>query len=320
MAVTALREVQVGVESPWGTSVPATAKLMAVTDASFQLNQSHDVLETLGTLAPAHEIALATSDWSGSVTVAGTYEDLPYFLDSVFGTATPSGTSVPYTYTYTGPTGAVPTSPRIMTVEYGASGAEYELAGGLINGLTIDIEQGQAWRVTTEWMGSTVAASAMAALAERSVNLIRTADTVLKIDNYAGTFGSTSISATLISASLNVTTGRHLKRFVGDIDPGSWGEGKYSSSLSLVCEFNATSKAIVDAMLSASQSKAVRLLATSGTNSATIDYSGTIDGGVTLFDDNEGNITVALNLIGRYDTTNTTWIDFVIENSRSSLT
>ncbi|MCP4099148.1 MAG: hypothetical protein GY748_23240 [Planctomycetaceae bacterium] len=318
MAVTQLRAVQVGKEVVWGTPVAATAKLMAVTDASFQLNQTLDQPSFLGTLAPGQEVALVTSDWSGNVTVAATYEDLPYFFDGLLGIATPSG-SGPYTYDYAGPTTAVPTAPRMFTVEYGAIGAEYNLAGGLITGLNINIEQGQAWRVSADFAGKVMTPSALTALSERDTTLINTVDTALTIDPYAGTVGSTVITATLIGATVGLSSERHHKRFVGGITPDAWGEGQFSSTLTLTCEFNATSKAYVDAMLTAASSKIVQLEATSGTNVATIDFTGYYDGGVTLFDDRDGNITVTFNLVGQYDLTNTSWFDVSIDNSVASL-
>lgn len=318
MAVTVLKKVQLGSEVTWGTSVAATAKLMALEDASFTLHRENYRPEFLGRLDPGAETALVSYDWSGNIDVAGTYEDLPYFLDALYGEVSATGTG-PYVYTYAAPTTAVPTSPRICTIEYGATDYEYELDGGLCTGLNISIEQGQAWRVSSEWMGQTVAASALASLSDRTVNLINTADTSLYIDAYAGTFGSTAVASTLISAEIELTTGRHLKRFVGDAAPGNWGEGKFDSTMTIVCEFNATSKAYLDAMLIASVSKAVRISATSGANIAQLDFSGVIDGDVDMFEDRDGNVTVSFTLVGRYDGTNTMWFDAEITNSVSAL-
>ena len=117
----------------------------------------------------------------------------------------------------------------------------------------------------------------------------------------------------------HIDAGRHLKRFVGDTAPGSWGEGKFDVTGSFVMEFNATSKAYLDALLTAELSKAIRLSATSGTNVAQLDFSGAIDNVDTLFGDRDGNCTVSFDFVGRYDTTNTMWFDVSVTNGVSSL-
>lgn len=317
MANTALRVVQVGKETTWGTGVTATAKLMALLDASANYNQEIYQPDILGTLAPGQYVEVVATDWNASITVAATYEDLPYFFDGFFGTATPSGTG-PYTYSYTGPTTSTP-SPRIFTVEYGTSSGAYQLTGGLINGVTIDIAQGESWKVTADMIGKGVSSVTLASLSDRTVNLIGTGDTTVYIDSYGGTFGSTAVSATVISASIKLTNGRHLKRFIGDTAPGNWGEDKYNVEASMTLEFNSTSKAYVDALLSGAVSKAIRVKASSGSNSATLDMSGIIKDGVQLFGDRDGNITVDLTFSGRYDATNGMWCEAVVVNGVSAL-
>jgi hypothetical protein len=156
--------------------------------------------------------------------------------------------------------------------------------------------------------------NAMAVLADRSVELIRMADTVFSVSTWAAGVWN-AVADTLISFSLSVQNGRHLKFFGGDLLPQAWGDTAFTGTLETVCEFNASAKAYVDALLApALVQRRLRLLATSGTNIVQIDFAGTLDSGTELFSDRDGNITVALNWVGTYNPTATNWLSFSVTN------
>lgn len=314
---TPLKRAQIGKETTWGTSVTATAIVAEVTDLGLQIDQEIDRDERLGTLAPTTEAAEVSRAASFSLTQKASYEQLPYWLDSVFGIASPTGTAAPYTYSYSGPTTASPSSPRIFTIEYGDPSNIYDIAGALVESITVNIEQYKPWTVELNFIGKSAATGTFASLSDTSVNLIQGA--TLAIDSLGGTFGSTAISAALRSATWTYSNGRHLKFFADSQVPQSWGEGKPSSSLALTLEYTSDVKGYVDAMLSGAITKSIRISTGTSPTTAQLDFAGVVTGGAKLFEDADGNGIVTLNFDGLYDATNAVWCDWTILNSVSAL-
>lgn len=319
MSVTRLKALQWGQESSWGTPVAATMKTPTLGDASAKINSVVWKGDFFGTVGPAEAQSLEAQDWNLTAPFAGAYELLPYPFESLWGIATPSGTG-PYTYTYTAPYANVPSNVRSYTFEYGPIDNMYQLAGGLCNRIAINGEIGQPWQIESEFMGKQASYLASpASLAFLSVNLIRMADTVLYIDDWSGTIGSTQINATFIGFAAEFTSERHLKRFAGDVYPSAWGDSSFDGSLRLTLEFNTTSKAYLDAILSGLTSKLIRIKATNGSNEAQIDFAGVFDGEPELFSDRDGNVTLDLNLNARYNSTLGYWARVTATNSLASL-
>ena len=321
MAVHILRKAQLALETTWDTAVVATVKLMALNDGAVDFHNEVYRPDFLGSIGPSNVVDQVATDWSASLSGACTYEDLPYWFDAMFGIdAVPTG-SGPYVYgPYVGPTAAIPTAPRIVTLEYGTATGSYKASGGLATELSINIEQGQPWMYDVSLIGGTLAVVTLASLSDRTVTLVNTAVTDVFVDAHGGTVGSTSVKGSVINADLTFSNERHMKRFVGDKIPSNWGEGKFDFTLDLVMEFNATSKAYLDAILTAQVSKLVRLKATTGaTRIVQIDLAGAIQGDVSLWDDRDGNSTAAFSLFGHYDGTNSMWMSTSITNSVTSL-
>lgn len=320
MPVTNLRKVQLGQESSWGTGVAATAILMGVTDASLSVaDEVHQTAEQ-GTMYPSPLVAEIKQSGEGSIKYDASYEDILFALDGIFGDCSPTG-SDPYTWAYSAPTTTAPT-PREYTMEFGAPSAEYQMIGGIFNTLAIegDVDGDGVWTVSADVIGKAVEAEAMTSLSSRTVELIRMADTALYIDAWGGTIGSTAVATSLISFSLSVDPKYHLKHFAGAVAPGDFGEAQWEGSLSLTAEFNATVKAYVDALLTpALVQRQIRLKATSGTKTATLDFAGTLTDGVTLFEDRDGNMTVALTFNGTYNSTLSNWFKAEAVNSVATL-
>jgi len=316
MVATTARVVALGEESSWGTAVAATARLMGLMQADFKIDDTTEVLPDLGRFSPSPNAIQLMLSASGTVSTYGTYEDTPYILDGIFGEATPSGSN-PYVYAYTAPI-ATAATPKPYSIEYGASGASYVMAGGLMKTLRISGAAGRYWEVSTDIIGKSIATVSLASLSDRTIEPIRMSDTVLHIDAVGGTIGTTSVS-TLISFELNVDTKRHLKTYAGNLAPTGKGEDKWTGSLKLVLEFDSTSKAYVDALLSAKVQKQIQIKATSGSKIATLQFAGTLIGGVPLFSDREGNVTVELNFDGQYNSTLGNWLKASFTNAVSAL-
>ena len=263
-------------------------------------------------------MTLEKQDWEAKITMGLSYQHLPYIMRGLWGKVTASG-SGPYQRTYVSPQDAPPTNPAFYTVEYGPKDAEYQLAGGLITEATIKGEVGSAWTADFSMKGGRATPQAYTALAEPSVDLIRFANTLLYIDDWGGTIGSTQISNAFINFEYQFTTGRHLKRFSGDVWPAAYGEGEFLGGLKLALEYNSTTKTIFDAALSGLKSLLVRIKGVSGTNQAILDFAGYLAGNPELFPDREGNTIMNLELKPRYNATLGYWGQVDTYNDLSSL-
>ena len=323
MAVTDLIKVQVGQAAAWGDATVATAKMMGVTDVSLQVVSETHHTEAAGRMYPSQMIANTGFYGEGSISMDLSYEHILFPLDNFFSQAVPAAT----VYTYTAPTTAI-TAPNHYTLEIGAldavADAGYDADGVLFTGLNITGEAGGVWTGEFPFICEDVTAAAATVLADTTVELIRMANTAIHIDAWgtaAGTAAATA--ATLVSFSLNVENGRHLKQFGGTIQPPAWGETQWSGKLTTVVEYNVATKAIADGLLTpALVQRAIAIVATGGApnNSiATIHFYGTLVDGVKLFEDREGNITLSLTWEGTWQPTQADWLEIVIDSTLAAL-
>lgn len=324
MPVTDLIKVQMGQEGTWGTCVAATAKLMGVTEATLEIVDEVHQTEKSGFYYPSDLVAEVSFMGEGSITMDLTYEDILYPLENFFDaiethTATATG---PWTWSYDAPTTTTVT-PQHLTIEFGAPDAEYEACGVLFTELNISGEAGGVWVGEFPFLCADIDDAAMAtgtAVADRAVELIRMADTELYMDTWTHTGARTKIDDTLVSFELHVENGRHAKVFAGSVQPDDWGDTQWTGTLTTVLEFNASGKAIVDALLApALVQRMLRIVGTSGAKSVTLDFDGTLVNGAELFSDRDGNVTVELEWQGTYNDTNTNWLGVDVVNSVQTL-
>ena len=318
MAETDLIRLQFGQEVAWGTCVAATAKLMGLEDATLQVEDEVFQTERGGWYYPSNLIAEVSQMGSGSVQFNLSYEDILYPLDNFFDECTPTGTTT-ITWAYDAPTDTQVT-PNYLTIEYGGDGNEYAACGVLFTELNISGEAGSVWQGNFPFICSDVETVTAASLSNRAVELIRMADTEIYVDTWSGTVGSTKMDDSLISFNLSVQSGRHHKLFAGELSPQDWGDTKWSGQLTTVLEFNASAKALVDAVVGgALVQRMIRIQGTSGVKSATIDFYGTIVDGMELFSDRDGNMTVELVWEGTYNTTASEWFGVDVVNTVTAI-
>src|SRR5690606_181596 len=134
----------------------------------------------------ASQAVVAGIGGEGSVKAWCSYEHLAYWLDNMFGEATPSGAG-PYVRAYAAPSASAPT-PRILSLVKGTSIGAYQLVGALLSSLTLRLEQESALMLNGDLVGNKVATDALESLADVSVNPIM-ASQVASIywDAWAGT-------------------------------------------------------------------------------------------------------------------------------------
>jgi len=328
MPASALKKVFLGEEQlhTWGASTKApTAKLMAVTDASLRVMDEVDQPDLIGSLAPATVAEEIAQHGEGHVEQQASYQDICYWLDGVFGPATASAAAnTTYTYNYVAPLTSS-TTPQHYTVNFGTEDAAYTMDGSIVNNLNIGIEAGQIWTVAVDLLGYAVNTASISTCADRNVDLIAASDTTFYLDDWgSNTIGATAVDATLISADLDISSGRHLKTFVGNLRPGDYGEDRWDGQLVTVLEFNSSAKTLVDELLTPSLvQRQIRLRATEGTDTSTrlctIDFAGTLIDGAELYGDRDGNMTVSLTWNGTYNSTLGNWAKVKVTNNLDEL-
>lgn len=325
MPATVLQRVQLGKEgaATWGgTGIRATVRLIGVTEANFRLADEVNQPEQLGWRFPAGPSAQVEQHAEGTINQTVSYQDVGYWLDGVFGAATGSqlaGTQ--YIYKWVAGTSTTPT-PRSYTAEYGQTSAVYNVRGVVPSRLELSIEAGNVMQSTVELLGKVITTKAFttAALAIRTVQLVRAADTTFQIGAWANST-YTNVAATLISARLTAAPGRHLKTFMGSLTPGAIGAARWEGQLVTVCEFNASAKAYVNALQSGLVQRRIKIAnaTTTPLRGLNIEFAGTLTGGTTLFTDRDGNMTVELTWNGTYSSTLANFLKVDVTNELATL-
>lgn len=325
-------QVQVGAESTWGTAVAPTAKLMGVdmNGVTMDIGYMAAVEQHIsGSLLPGN-VAYVQQTGRGTLglPIVGLYDDLPYWLDSMFGQATPSGGG-PYTYAYTGPTTSI--TRRDMTAVYGDGTDAYGLTGAVCTALQLRQEVGQPLRTQVTLQGKQWLDDAVASLNNRTVYPVQ-ADhwTSLYIDAWAGTMGTTQLtSCIMVGFELNLAAPVVFEDGLGSIVPCAYNNMPFNGSqntLSLTVRFPGSSNVtrdIIDLLVASTPGLVQRQIKLKASNTAnrdlSIEFCGTMTAPPTLFDDREGNTICTLQFEATYNPTFADWINIDVINSVSAL-
>lgn len=321
--INELLRVQVGKETTWGTGVTDTAKLMGITDINFDAGVLAKRFQDIrGSLAPAHMLANTKVAPKGSISQIATYEDICYLLEAMCGVATPSGVG-PYVRTGGAPTTTKVATPRMMTVLYDDPGAEatYKALGVIPSKLVISGKQGEEMMVKADLLAKSLTTGSPASLSDRSVAVVMGSDTKIYVDTWAGTIGTTEMATMSYSYELTLDTRRILKHYLGALTAGRYVERKWEGELKMMLEFNSTSKAFLDAILTPGTfQKQVRIKATTGASAIVqLDFAGSAEETPQLFTDDDGVSTLEFTLKATYNSTLANWFAYSITNSVSAL-
>jgi hypothetical protein len=323
MAITRLRRILSARETTWGTAVtPATAKWMGVTDLSVTPFVERRILtdELRGSLQPAFQQFLSRSgvEWKAEGFV--TYEDVLFILMGGLGVVTPTGTG-PYTWTFTAP--STTWTPQAYTLQIGHDGEVFTIAGGLINSFSLKGEAGTdgEWKWSVEGIGKsfTQGTSFTGTPADRQVVVTTMPNTSFYMDAIGTTPGTTAFSGRLISFSLDVKNGLHLKWFAGDTNPFAFGYDRVEGTLEITVEYAANVQSFVQSTLFSQGGAAVRISAASGTSSIQIDFNGALAANPDMWGDRDGNVIATFRLDGVYHTEIGSFLRVVVVNGVNAL-
>lgn len=309
-------------ESTFGTAVTDTARLMAVTDCKITPTNNAQVFEEMrGSLAGAFDSALTEIGAAGSITMRGNYQDVCYFLESLFGTATPTGAG-PYVRTGSAPTTAVP-SRRMMTIVYGDGTNIYKGTSMIVTKLTIKGAAKQPMTVTADLIGYSVTTGTFASLSDRTIATCMGNQATLSVDAWGGTVGTTALSAMAWEYTLTLDSGAGLEHFLGALTPGAYHDGaSWKGSLDLNLKLNTTSKAYLDNIVggTALEQRQVRISYTTGASAILrFDFAGTLEKAPDLFDYRDDVTGIKLSYTRQYNTTLGNWFAYSSTNSVSAL-
>lgn len=325
MAQIDLQQIQYGKETVWGTSVAATAKAMDTLDIKIKGGVKSKVITTrAGSLGSGHLAFLESVRPTGSYKGVATYEDMLYWIESLFGIATPGG-GPNYTRAYTAPTTAVPASPRLMSLYYGnTNDGVYKMLGTRATKFALSFASNKEVEYSVDFVGKSVATGTLAALSDRAVNVIGGNDLTIYLDTWAGTMGSSAFATTAYEGTLEIDTKRATLPYLGGIGPGVVSEPEWDATLKLRMEFNATSKALYEAMLNAGAGalfqKQVQLKFTTGASAIfQIGFAGSSEELPEIYDERDGMCAVEFALTRQYHTTFANWCKVDSTNAVSAL-
>lgn len=275
-----LQEVQLGQEVvAWGTPAVGTVRLMGITECVFQPEKPAKVIKQLhGSLGVGNIGARMMGRGSGSIKGIVLYEDVPYWLENVYGIVTPSGAG-PYVRAGAPPLIASAINPRYMTLIKGdTADGVYKMDGMLVDTLAFNVVQSEGDNEMTfdaKLMSKDVSTGALAVLADRATSIVSANDVAIWIDVPGTAPGTTAVASTAWGAAWNLAAARKFKAYLGQSTPGGIVQESYdakANSVKLSFELNATSKAFLDAIIgTATFQKNVRIKATQGANIFQVD-------------------------------------------------
>ena len=304
----ALMEVQLGTEATdaWGTEVASTVKLMGVEDLVISPIMSAGIVNELrGTLQPGYRSLVTAAHGEATMTGMVEIDDFPYLVAGL-GAALAGATDAPGNFTHAWASPSEDTDAydvHSFTLMKTDRTDTYSLLGATLNSLTVEGESGGPVTYSAEFVGLKVSTDTHATLVDRTTTPALGHMGALYIDVASDAIGTTPISNQAFSFSWNVETNRKFLTHIGSLNPSSFREGKYSGSLSLSIEADTDSIPIFDGIIGATNAttgRNVQLKFTAATDSIlTLDFSGAFLEAPELYSDEDGVVTLDLELVGQ---------------------
>lgn len=271
-------------------------------------------------LAGSSEGVVARTGATASVSGWASYEHICYWLDSLFGTATPSGS---YIYAYAAPLATAPTCRMMTIVNSDGTVGGYNITSGVVTSWTLSGEAGEPLMFNADLIGYGMAADTLESLTAPDVTPIMMSQVgSVKWDTWAGTMGGSSLTSCFVrSFELTANANRVPRVCIGAITPTEYFENIWEGSLRVTLEFNATTKADVTAIVGGTLTqKQIELNWASGSNALQLQFAGTASGQPEIFGDEDGAVTVDIEFNRTYHATFANWLKATVTNSLSALT
>lgn len=313
-------------QSAFGTAnSTATAILQNVSSFSMTPEfEARTLAGLVGSLAPAHESALDMAKSSATFEVGDeTFEDINYWLDSLFSAATAAESAAPFSRAYAAPlTAAV--SPAFMSLKWGQSGSIYLMPDVSVTSLKITGQTNGGVQVGGSLMGGPITASTLDTLSIRTGQTRMTGcQASVAIDAWAGVMGATPIEDCAFSYELTVNSNRDYRGYLGKCDAAAWHDKKWSAQLRISMEVTADSSPFMNEMLATPNKllqKQIEIKHATGSGSderlMQIQFAGHTVQAPQLFQERDGVVSVDLVFDGVYNPTFTNWLKI---NTKSAI-
>lgn len=314
---------QAGTQTVYPTPVTPTVMIRGIEELNLKSANDNEVIGDMTQALAGGDIGIVNGvGATGTMKGWACYEHLPYWLDNLFGQATPSGAG-PYTRPYAAPITTAPT-PRILTLVKGDStvGA-YRMAGSLLSNFMLRLEPKKRMEISGDLVGVQLSATTLASLTAATVIPImpnNVSATGLKWDTWGGTMGTTTLAnCTLRFMELSVKPDRASRWCIGDLGAQSYMEKPWDGTLKLGLEFNATTKADVDAIVGGTltQRQFQATISPGASQSLLVQFAGTVTEDLEIFSDDDGVVTVELTLQRTYHATFANWCKMTVINTIS---
>ena len=327
--INSLNVLQFAWQSKFGTpNTTATVKLQNV--SSFRMRPEFETraLDQLrGSLAPTYQSTL--DNYAGSATFEvsdESFEDVNYWLDSLFGAVTPSGTGAPYTRSYAAPTTAA-VIPHFMTLQWGQANGVFQLQDASVASLTLSGADNTGVQVGGSIIGGKVTAGTYTSLNDRTgtTRMSGCMASVSIADWSSSSF--TALSSSAFSWELSINSNREYRGYLGDCTPTAYHDQKWNGQLRLSLELNTTTAAYLTTMLDSAGSTILERqveikysTTTSGkARSMAITFAGHSMQAPELFQDRNGVTTYDLVLDGVYNPTLANWLKIETKSATQTL-
>ena len=265
--------------------------------------------------------------------VEATFEQLPHVFDAGIKYAAPAADGSGYIRTYSWPivSSDYVESTDLQTYSFkcGDNNEVEKFSFGYVKEFNLSGNAGEAWKITSTWEGREVASDSdgFATVTIPDVEDILFSKSKLYIDESSDTIGTTLISNTLLSASLNIVTG-WIGIFTGSgrLDFSFLKQVKPEITLDITFEHNATATA-EKAKWRAGTARLLRLTC----DGSALDTPGAYTYKTFQFnlagkwdtfekiDEQDGNDIVTGHFVARYNSTSALLGSIVVVNEESSM-
>ena len=204
-------KISVGEESTWGTAATLTnARPLSSGSLARQVNivPRPDLLSDSGS-AMRRGHYQQNESMTGSFEIAATYENLGIFLKHAMGSLANTGTSDPYSHTYT----LAADLPTGLTMEFirGTSGKSEKFEGCKLNSMSMSVSAGECMMLSFDVIGQTGAARGTA-----STPSLGSAENLIH-HNHAGQFTFNSVAYDLRSLTITVNNSLSERQLLGSL-------------------------------------------------------------------------------------------------------
>lgn len=299
--VASLQQVQMSIESGWGTAVAPTLNLIEFQEFKITPDVEVESVRGMGSIAPSTAAVISSVSGMASGKFNLNLERIHYFLDSLLGTALAAGGADPYTRTYTPSINTNPTRAS-ATLVHGDSAGAVSLVGAVVSSLTFNIKRGFI-SVDVEWVGKNAETDSIATIVLPTTTYLKGSQCVVSIASLGGSF--TDLDCDALDMVIKINTNTTVRHGLGSIEACDYNIGDFDASVDLMVEYeNATAKAIKTALLGTSPSipkREVKATITSGSHSLTMTMICHMIEAGEFYEDTDGVVSADLKFEGRYD-------------------